>query len=173
MDGTRDVRGERRSRSPRAPPIELASPSLPSPDSGRAAPDPFAMSKIDPIPHRPPAFDPNEERYWDARDLEVEMRRVFEVCHNCRMCVGYCGTFPDVFGQIDHDIEKRGATGSELLDDRAFTRATELCWQCKLCFVKCPYTPDEGHAWQIDVPRLLMREKAVRVRRNGATLQDT
>jgi glycerol-3-phosphate dehydrogenase subunit C len=131
------------------------------------------MSKIDPIPRRPPAFDPNEERYWDARDLEVEMRRVFEVCHNCRMCVGYCGTFPDVFGRIDRDIEERGATGSELLDDAAFTRATELCWQCKLCFVKCPYTPDEGHAWQIDVPRLLMREKAVRVRRNGATLQDT
>jgi glycerol-3-phosphate dehydrogenase subunit C len=131
------------------------------------------MSKIDPIPERPPAFDPNQARYWDARDLEVEMRRVFEVCHNCRMCVGYCGTFPDVFARIDHDIEKRGATGSELLDDRAFMRATELCWQCKLCFVKCPYTPDEGHTWQIDVPRLLMREKAVRVRRNGATLQDT
>ena len=131
------------------------------------------MSKIDPIPRSPPAFDPNDDRYWDARDLEVEMRRVFEVCHNCRMCVGYCGTFPDVFSRIDRDIEERGATGSELLDDAAFTRATELCWQCKLCFVKCPYTPDEGHAWQIDVPRLLMREKAVRVRRNGATLQDT
>ena len=130
------------------------------------------MSKINPAPDRPPAFDPNDERYWDARDLEVEMRRVFEVCHNCRMCVGYCGTFPDVFARVDRDIEKRGAVGAELLDDVDFARATELCWQCKLCFVKCPYTADEGHEWLIDVPRLLMREKAVRAKRNGITVQD-
>jgi glycerol-3-phosphate dehydrogenase subunit C len=130
------------------------------------------MSKINPIPDRPPAFDTNDERYWDPRDLEVEMRRQLEVCHNCRMCVGYCGTFPDVFRRIDRDIETRGAEGSELLDDADFKQATELCWQCKLCFVKCPYTRDEGHQWMMDIPRLLMREKAVRVKRNGITVQD-
>ena len=84
------------------------------------------MSKIDPIPRSQPAFDPNDDRYWDARDLEVEMRRVFEVCHNCRMCVGYCGTFPDVFSRIDRDIENRGATGSELLDDAVVLLDDEL-----------------------------------------------
>ena len=51
---------------------------------------------------------------------------------------------------------------------RGLRRAsTELCWQCKLCYIKCPYTPDEGHAWLVDVPRLLTREKAQRARRNG------
>jgi glycerol-3-phosphate dehydrogenase subunit C len=130
------------------------------------------MSKIELRPRQPPALDPNDERYWDARDLEVEMRRTFEICHGCRMCVGYCGTFPDVFARVDRDIESRGATGAELLDDAAFARATELCWQCKLCYVKCPYTADEGHAWLLDVPRLLLREKAQRARRNGVTLQD-
>jgi len=62
------------------------------------------MSKIHPVPSEPPEFNPNEPRYWDARDLEVEMRRVFEICHNCRMCVGYCGTFPDVFARVDREI---------------------------------------------------------------------
>ena len=100
------------------------------------------------------------------------MRRQLEVCHGCRMCVGYCGTFPDLFARIDRDIEQRGATGAELLDDQAFARATELCWQCKLCYVKCPYTRDEGHEWMVDIPRLLTREKAQRARRNGVTLQD-
>jgi glycerol-3-phosphate dehydrogenase subunit C len=38
--------------------------------------------------------------------------------------------------------------------------------------VKCPYTKDEGHAWQLDIPRLLMREKAQRAQRNGVSLQD-
>ncbi len=130
------------------------------------------MSKIDLVPKTPPARDPNGERYWDPRDLEDEMRRTLEICHGCRMCVGYCGTFPDVFARIDRDIEKRGATGAELLDAEAFARASELCWQCKLCYVKCPYTPDEGHAWQLDVPRRIGREKAQRARRDGVTLAD-
>ncbi len=130
------------------------------------------MAKMDLVPKQPPALDPNEERYWDPRDLEAEMRRTFEICHTCRMCVGYCGTFPDVFARVDRDIEKHGATGAERLDAEAFERATEQCWQCKLCYVKCPYTADEGHAWTLDVPRLLMREKAQRARRNGVTLQD-
>jgi len=130
------------------------------------------MAKTSLLPEQPPALDPNDERFWDARDHEKEMRRTFEICHGCRMCVGYCGTFPDLFARIDHDIEKRGATGSEMLDDKAFRSATELCWQCKLCYVKCPYTKDEGHEWQLDVPRLLLRDKAQRAKRDGITLQD-
>jgi glycerol-3-phosphate dehydrogenase subunit C len=130
------------------------------------------MAKIELVPREPPAFDPNDERYWDPRDLESEMRRVFEICHGCRMCVGYCGTFPDVFARIDRDIEKRSATGAEMLDAGTFASATELCWQCKLCYIKCPYTRDDGHEWMLDMPRLLMREKAQRARRDGITLQD-
>ncbi len=130
------------------------------------------MSKIDPLPKQPPARTPNEERYWDPADLTYEMRRVLEVCHNCRMCVNYCGSFPDMFSRIDRDIEKRGAEGAELLDNQDFASVTDHCWQCKLCYIKCPYTPDEGHAWALDVPRLLAREKAQRARRNGITIQD-
>jgi glycerol-3-phosphate dehydrogenase subunit C len=130
------------------------------------------MAKIELVPKQPPALDPNDERYWDPRDLEAEMRRTLEICHNCRMCVGYCGTFPDVFARVDRDIEKRGAAGAELLDAEAFQRASDLCWQCKMCYVKCPYTRDEGHEWLLDVPRLLLRDKAQRARRNGVTLQD-
>jgi glycerol-3-phosphate dehydrogenase subunit C len=130
------------------------------------------MAKIDLVPKQAPAFDPNDDRYWDPRDLEGEMHRAFEICHGCRMCVGYCGTFPDLFGRIDRDVEKKGATGAELLDAADFARATELCWQCKLCYVKCPYTADEHHEWLMDVPRLLLREKAQRARRDGIRVQD-
>jgi glycerol-3-phosphate dehydrogenase subunit C len=128
--------------------------------------------KIDPKPERPPANDPNDPRYWDERDLEAEARRVFEVCHNCRMCVNYCGSFPDMFARVDRDIEKHGAVGAERLGMDDFRSITDLCWQCKLCYVKCPYTADEGHAWLVDVPKLLGREKAQRARRDGVTLQD-
>src|SRR5262249_9644641 len=129
------------------------------------------MSKIDPKPQKPPARRPDDARYWDARDLEYELRRVFEVCHNCRMCVNYCGSFPDMFARVDRDIE-HGAIGAERLTDADFTSVSEACWQCKLCYIKCPYTADEGHEWQIDVPRLLGREKANRAQRNGVLLED-
>jgi glycerol-3-phosphate dehydrogenase subunit C len=130
------------------------------------------VKKINPKPERPPANDPNDWRFWDAEDLTDEARRVFEVCHGCRMCVGYCGSFPDMFARVDRDIEKRGAEGAELLDDADFRSITDLCWQCKLCYVDCPYTPDQGHEWALDVPRLLMRTKAQHARRHGVTLQD-
>jgi glycerol-3-phosphate dehydrogenase subunit C len=128
--------------------------------------------KISPKPAVPPTFDPNDERYWDARDLEQEMRRAFEICHGCRMCVNYCGSFPAMFDAVDRDIEKRGAEGAELVGAADFERVTELCWQCKLCYIDCPYTPDQRHSWLLDIPRLLTREKAQRARRNGISVQD-
>jgi Fe-S oxidoreductase len=39
------------------------------------------------------------------------------------------------------------------------------CFDCKRCFVKCPYVPP--HAWQVDFPALMLRERAVRKRRDG------
>lgn len=130
------------------------------------------MARIDPKPKTPPARTPNEARFWDERDLEGELKRVFEVCHSCRMCVNFCGSFPDLFGRVDRDIETKGAHGAEMLDSADFTSVTELCWQCKLCYIECPYTPDQKHEWMVDFPRLMMREKAVRARRNGVTVQD-
>jgi glycerol-3-phosphate dehydrogenase subunit C len=127
--------------------------------------------KINPKPQRPPAFDPNDARYWDERDLEGELRRVFEVCHSCRMCVNFCGSFPDLFARVDRDIES-GAEGAERLGAADFESVVDLCWQCKMCYIECPYTPDQGHAWMIDFPRVAMREKAQRAKRSGVTLQD-
>ncbi len=130
------------------------------------------MKKINPKPPLPPANDPNGWRFWDEADLAQEARRVFEVCHGCRMCVGFCGSFPDIFARVDRDIETRDAHGAELLDDADLRSITDLCWQCKLCYIECPYTADQKHEWVIDVPRLLMRAKAQGARRNGVTLQD-
>jgi glycerol-3-phosphate dehydrogenase subunit C len=130
------------------------------------------VKKIQPKPALPPANDPNHWRFWDAEDLTKEARRVFEVCHGCRMCVSFCGSFPDMFERVDRDIETRGAEGAELLDDQDFRSITDLCWQCKLCYIECPYTADQKHEWVIDVPRLLTRTKAQEARRRGVTLQD-
>jgi glycerol-3-phosphate dehydrogenase subunit C len=127
--------------------------------------------KITPTPLKTPAFDPTDERYLDPRDLEGELRRLFEICHNCRMCVNFCGSFPEMFARVDRDIDQ-GAEGAERLGKADFEAVTDLCWQCKLCYIKCPYTPDEGHEWQVDIPRMLTREKVQRTARDGLSLQD-
>jgi len=88
------------------------------------------------------------------------------------MCVGYCGTFPSIFAAVDRDIEKKRAEGAERLGEQDFVRASDLCWQCKLCYIKCPYTEDEGASELVDFPRLMAREKAQRARREGVAVVD-
>ncbi len=129
-----------------------------------------------PTPDRPPAFDPSDPRFWDPDDLEGELRRVFEICHGCRMCVGYCPSFPFLFERIDENHEKHGQAHSSItLNHKDFEAVTELCFQCKLCYVKCPYTPDDpASTWLVDFPRLLWREKVLRTNREGGTgIQET
>jgi glycerol-3-phosphate dehydrogenase subunit C len=115
---------------------------------------------------------PADPRFWDPGDLELELKRVFQICHECRMCVGYCGTFPAIFQAVDRDIDSGRSEGAEHLDVEDFTRASDLCWQCKICYIKCPYTADEDASELVDVPRLLAREKAQRARRDGVALVD-
>ncbi|MDH5490850.1 MAG: heterodisulfide reductase-related iron-sulfur binding cluster [Myxococcales bacterium] len=116
-------------------------------------------------------FDPNDERYWDPRDLEQELQRAFTICHGCRMCVGYCPSFPDLFARVDGYVERRGEE-IEAFDDADYRAVNDLCYQCKLCYFKCPYTPDEDHPFQLDFPRLMLRHRAQRARRDGIPLQD-
>lgn len=130
------------------------------------------MSKIPRTPEKPPATSPTDPRYFDARDLEAELKRTFQICHECRMCVGYCGSFPELFRRVDRDITSGRAEGAELLDDRDFAAIGDECWQCKLCFIKCPYTKDDEASELLDFPRLMAREKASRAKRNGIELVD-
>src|SRR5262249_16688444 len=60
----------------------------------------------------------------------------------------------------------------EKLVQEDFQTASDLCWQCKLCYIKCPYTEDEGASELLDFPRLMAREKAQRARRDGVPLVD-
>ncbi len=130
------------------------------------------MSVIPRKPSAPPAMSPHDPRYYDPRDLESELRRAFQICHECRMCVNYCGSFPVMFKSIDAAIESGRAEGAEKIDDAAIEAVSDECWQCKLCYIKCPYTPDEGASEMLDFPRLMAREKAYRAQRKGITFVD-
>lgn len=130
------------------------------------------MSVIPRKPPAPPAVSPHDPRYYDPRDLEAELRRAFQICHECRMCVNYCGSFPVLFKHVDAAIESGRAEGAETIDDAAIEAVSDECWQCKLCYIKCPYTPDESASEMLDFPRLMAREKANRAARKGIAFVD-
>jgi glycerol-3-phosphate dehydrogenase subunit C len=114
------------------------------------------------------SYDPMEEKYWHRNELEKEMRRVFEICHGCRLCFKFCDTFPSLFSLLDQkhdgDVKKITAAETETIFD--------TCFQCKLCEVNCPYTPRDGHPYQLDFPKMIARFRAIRVKESGVRLKD-
>ncbi len=113
-------------------------------------------------------YDPSEPKYWDPGMLDKEVLRAFEICNGCRMCFKYCDSFPDMFRLLDgpRDGDVRKLTGADK------DQVMDACFQCKLCEVQCPYTPRDGHEFQLDFPKLVHRFKAVRAKREGVGLRD-
>jgi Fe-S oxidoreductase len=101
--------------------------------------------------------------YLDPAKLERELRRVGEICHQCRRCLPLCPSFPTLFDLID-------ATDREIagVSMDGFDRVNELCFHCKLCYNHCPYTPP--HEWDMDFPALMRRHQLARAERDGTPL---
>ena len=114
------------------------------------------------------SYDPSEPVYWDADGLAKEVTRVFEVCHGCRMCFKFCDSFPTLFDFIDTSAEE----DVRKLTSQQTREVMDGCFQCKLCEVQCPYTPRDGHEFQLDFPKLVHRYKAQQHRREGGRLRD-
>jgi Fe-S oxidoreductase len=112
--------------------------------------------RISYLPTEGLTYDPSDAAYWDPAALDKEIERTFEICHGCRMCFKYCDSFPSLFRFIDenHDGNVAALTSDER--DQVFGQ----CFQCKLCEVQCPYTPRDGHEFQLDFPRLAHRYEA-------------
>jgi Fe-S oxidoreductase len=62
-----------------------------------------------------------------------------------------------LFEMIDrHDDQDAGRLTPAQQD-----QVVDECFQCKLCYINCPYTPDV-HEWALDFPRLMLRADAMR-----------
>ncbi len=120
-------------------------------------------------------FDTKNPLYWNSADLQAEFTRVLEVCHGCRLCDGLCPPFSDVFDRIDAEDDKLTAAGRthdnpvHELTKADYDHTVDYCYQCKLCYPKCPYTPP--HEYMLDFPRLLLRADAIKTKEHGKTLQ--
>ena len=112
-------------------------------------------------------LDIKNPEFWDLGAVDRELRRVYDICGGCRRCLPLCPSFKVLFDRmdveaVDGDVEKLPAADVK--------EVVDLCYQCKLCFNHCPYTPP--HRWEVDFPRLMLRARAAETRRRGVTLQD-
>jgi Fe-S oxidoreductase len=119
--------------------------------------------KVPPPEHPSTTLLYEDAAYRDPVSLERELRRVGEICHQCRRCLPLCPSFPKLFDLVD-------ATDREIEGVRmqGFDQVNELCFHCKLCYNHCPYTPP--HEWDVDFPALMRRHQIVRIARDGVPL---
>lgn len=113
------------------------------------------------------AVEWDKPEYWDEQSLDKELRRQYDVCNSCRLCFNLCPGFPKLFESFDKDEVDSDPDKLSKDDVREFV---DLCYNCKLCFIKCPYTPP--HKFLIDIPKLVMRARAIEVKNNGVELRD-
>ncbi|MGC1513621.1 MAG: heterodisulfide reductase-related iron-sulfur binding cluster [Acidimicrobiales bacterium] len=105
-------------------------------------------------------YDPTHPRYDNEDDMRGELLRVYDLCHGCRLCFNLCPSFPSLFEAIDaHDGNVEALSVAEQ------DKVVDECYQCKLCYVKCPYVPP--HEWELDFPRLMLRNTVVRRKDDG------
>lgn len=110
-------------------------------------------------------FDFDSPAFWDPAEVDTELRRVFDGCHNCRRCYNLCPSFNTLLDGIDaHDGD------AQQLPSSTIRTVVDQCFQCKLGEPHCPYVPP--HYWEVDFPRLMLRARASRARVEGVTLQD-
>ena len=103
----------------------------------------------------------------DEGKLMSEMERVFDLRHGCRRCVSLCDSFPTLFDLVDESdtMEVDGVAKQD------YWKVVDQCYLCDLCYMtKCPYVPP--HEWNIDFPHLMLRAKAVRFAKEGASTRD-
>ncbi len=106
-------------------------------------------------------FNLDDPNFYNEGDLIKEAKRVYTKCKDCRMCVNFCPSFPALFDAVDKHNDNLENLSKEELE-----KPLELCFHCKQCYFKCPYTPP--HEWMLDFPHLSLRYKAIKYKKQGA-----
>lgn len=125
------------------------------------------MERIKSTPSDGLSYAPTDPKYWDRLGVEKELDRAFDICNGCRLCFNLCPSFPVLFTAMDR-------TGNEArtMTQRERDAVVDLCYNCKMCEVKCPYTTHDGHEFQLDFARLMMRKKTLDAKEKGIPVRD-
>jgi Fe-S oxidoreductase len=113
------------------------------------------------------ALDWRAPEFYEEAAFLKEAERIFDICHGCRRCVSLCGAFPTLFDLVDESktLEVDGVAKPD------FWKVVDQCYLCDVCYMtKCPYVPP--HPWNVDFPHTMLRGKAIKFRKGGASFRD-
>jgi Fe-S oxidoreductase len=112
-------------------------------------------------------LDWQSPEFYDEAPLFEELERVFDICHGCRRCFNLCNSFPTLFDAVDESESMELDT----VPKSAYWDVVDHCYLCDMCYMtKCPYVPP--HEWNVDFPHLMLRAKAARFKKEGASTRD-
>ncbi|MFW0884889.1 heterodisulfide reductase-related iron-sulfur binding cluster [Candidatus Acidulodesulfobacterium sp. H_13] len=123
------------------------------------------MYKTDADPKITQNFNIRDTDFLDEKNLFNEIKRVYSKCKSCRLCIGFCPSFPALFNAVDDKSDD-----IEALTQEELIKPLDLCFYCKQCYFKCPFTPP--HEWKVDFPHLALRYKIFRFKKEGAGIRD-
>jgi len=112
-------------------------------------------------------IDWHSDSFWSEENLFNELERIYDICHGCRRCVSLCNAFPTLFDLVDESdtMEVDGVAKQD------YWQVVDHCYLCDLCYlVKCPYVPP--HEWNLDFPHTMLRAKAIKFKKHGASTRD-
>jgi len=113
------------------------------------------------------ALDWQSDAFYDEPQLFEELERVFDICHGCRRCFNLCNSFPTLFDAVDESESMEVDT----VPKKVYWDVVDHCYLCDMCYMsKCPYVPP--HEWNVDFPHLMLRAKAARFKKEGASVRD-
>src|SRR5256885_249084 len=72
--------------------------------------------------------------------------------------------------QLLEKVEVRTENPVSLLQEGDYRKVVELCYECKLCYPKCPYVPP--HEFAVDFPKLMLRAKIQGAQADGIALRE-
>ncbi len=112
-------------------------------------------------------LDWRNDDFYDEPKLFEELERVFDICHGCRRCFSLCNSFPTLFDAVDESESMELDT----VPKDIYGDVVDHCYLCDMCYMtKCPYVPP--HEWNVDFPHLMLRAKAARFKKQGASFRD-
>ena len=106
-------------------------------------------------------YDPRDPDYFDAAAVEKELPASPSSATAAGAAIGSAPRSTTCWTR-----RWTGTRATSKITSADYRRIVDLCWQCKLCYNHCPYTPP--HHWDIDFPRLMLRAKAARAARKGS-----
>ena len=126
------------------------------------------MPVVDVKTTRNAVYDPHSEKYWD----EILFKKKSNALLKFAMAVGCVLSIVLHFLRYLMPSTIQGDGDVLKLNQEDIQSVIDQCFQCKVCYIKCPYTDQDDHVYDLNFPALMQRAVHVKARRKRVRFRD-